>query len=94
MKRLLLIWCLMAGILLFCLMGVDKKRARKKGQRISERTLFAWALLGGAWGGTLGMFQFRHKTKHWYFRWGFPLLTGLEILFLLWLFLREFGLLS
>ena len=34
--------------------------------------------LFGAFGGTLGMFVFRHKTKHWYFRVFFPLMMVLQ----------------
>ena len=34
--------------------------------------------LFGGFGGTLGMFVFRHKTKHWYFRVFFPLLMVLQ----------------
>ena len=58
----------------FLLMGNDKKRARKNQRRIPEKTLFLSAALFGALGGTLGMFVFRHKTKHWYFRLFFPLM--------------------
>ncbi len=50
----------------------DKRRARKGRWRIPERTLFFAALLGGAFGTTFGMFKFRHKTKHWYFKYGMP----------------------
>ena len=34
----------------------------------------ALALLGGGPGGWLGMYAFRHKTKHWYFVVGMPLI--------------------
>ena len=27
---------------------------------------------------------FRHKTRHWYFRWGFPLLLALQLAALGW----------
>ena len=63
----------------FALMGVDKWKARRGDWRIPEATLWAFALLGGALGGTLGMQVFRHKTRHWYFRFGFPLLAVLEL---------------
>ena len=56
----------------FVLMGVDKKRAIRGAWRISEATLFLTAFLGGALGCTLGMRHFRHKTKHWYFKYGMP----------------------
>lgn len=69
----------------FAVMGVDKRRARRGEWRISERDLFLPALLGGALGGTLGMRTFRHKTRHWYFRFGFPLLAVVQLLALGWL---------
>lgn len=69
----------------FALMGLDKRRARRGAWRFSEKTLFLPALLGGALGGTLGMKAFRHKTRHWYFRFGFPLLLLLQLAGLAWL---------
>ncbi len=58
----------------FFLMACDKHRAKQNERRVPEKTLFLSAILFGAFGGTLGMFLFRHKTKHWYFRLFFPLL--------------------
>lgn len=74
------IWYILLGInvLAFLLMGIDKRRARRHLWRIPEKTLFLVVLLGGGIGGTLGMFFFRHKTKHWYFRLGFPAIAILE----------------
>jgi len=69
----------------FVLMGVDKGRAKRDAWRIPEKTLFLPVLLGGALGGTLGMRVFHHKTRHWYFRYGFPLLLVLQLLALVWL---------
>ena len=60
------------------LMRHDKQCARKNRRRVPERTLFLAAALFGTLGGTLGMFLFRHKTKHWYFRVFFPLLLVLQ----------------
>lgn len=76
------------SLFLFVMMGLDKSKARRGAWRISERTLFVFALLGGAVGGTLGMLAFRHKTKHWYFRFGFPLLAAAQIALCVWLWLR------
>lgn len=56
-------------------MGVDKYRAIRRRWRIPEATLFILALVGGACGGTVWMYSFRHKTKHWYFAVFFPLLA-------------------
>lgn len=60
------------NIIGFALMGIDKKRAVRGAWRISEASLFWVALAGGALGCTLGMHRFRHKTRHWYFRYGMP----------------------
>ena len=74
---------------LFVMMGLDKARARRGGRRIRERTLFVFALLGGAAGGTAGMFVFRHKTRHRSFRLGFPLLAAAQLALLAWLYLKQ-----
>ena len=68
------IYFLAINIVLFVVMGVDKYRAIRQRWRIPEATLFILALVGGACGGTVGMYSFRHKTKHWYFAVFFPLL--------------------
>ena len=68
------------SLVLFGLMGVDKHRARKGRWRVRERTLFVLALLGGACGGTLGMFLFHHKTRHWTFRLIFPILAAAQLI--------------
>ncbi len=60
------------NIIGFAIMGIDKKRAIRGAWRISEASLFLTAFLGGALGCTLGMRHFRHKTKHWYFKYGMP----------------------
>ena len=62
----------------FCLMGYDKRCAKKNKWRVSEKALFLSAILFGAFGATLGMFLFRHKTKHWYFKLFFPLLLVIQ----------------
>lgn len=63
----------------FSLMWIDKRRAENKKWRIREATLFTVAFLGGGIGATLGMYLFRHKTKHKSFLIGFPVLTLLSI---------------
>ena len=74
------LWTLLAGYLLlvnlagFLLMGLDKRRVRRGAWRISEKALFLLAVLGGSLGSIVGMRTFRHKTKHWYFRYGLPAL--------------------
>jgi uncharacterized membrane protein YsdA (DUF1294 family) len=60
-------------------MGIDKLKAKRGSWRVPEKTLFLVTALFGALGGTLGMRLFRHKTKHWYFKYGFPLLLVVQI---------------
>ncbi len=81
--KTLIIYLLIINIIGFSVMGIDKKRAIRGAWRISEASLFLTALLGGALGCTLGMQQFRHKTKHWYFAVGFPALAILQIALLI-----------
>ena len=89
MGKALLIWYALACVVLFVLMGLDKGKAKRERWRVSETTLFAWALLGGAAGGWLGMRVFHHKTLHAKFRFAFPLLTLAHAAVLLWLVLRS-----
>lgn len=83
--QLLGLYLLLVNLAAFLVMGADKRRAKRGSWRISEKALFLPALLGGALGGVLGMRTFRHKTKHWYFRLGFPLLLVLQAVLLGWL---------
>ena len=62
----------------FTLMGIDKHRARTRQWRIPEKVLFGAALLGGSLGAWAGMYAFRHKTKHWYFVVGMPLILAAQ----------------
>lgn len=79
------LWKLLAGYLLlvnlagFLLMGLDKRRARRGAWRISEKALFLLAVLGGSLGAIAGMRTFRHKTRHWYFRYGLPALLAVQL---------------
>ena len=58
----------------FLSMLVDKHKARKNLWRIPEATLLLITLLGGSIGSLLGMYAFRHKTKHLKFTIGIPLI--------------------
>lgn len=60
-------------------MGIDKRRARKGAFRIPEATLFSIAIIGGSVGSILGMIIFRHKTKHWHFIIGLPVILLIHI---------------
>lgn len=67
-------YLLLMNIVGLYVMYSDKRRAIKHRLRIPERTLFIVSLLGGSIGTWAGMYLFRHKTKHWYFVVGMPLI--------------------
>lgn len=66
------VWLIAVNLAAAAAFGVDKSRARRGKWRVRERTLFLLAILGGSPGAILGMYLFRHKTRHWYFRFGLP----------------------
>ncbi|MBQ8514451.1 MAG: DUF1294 domain-containing protein [Ruminococcus sp.] len=79
MLKWILIYVLIMSVIAFAAMGLDKRRARKGQWRIPEKMLFLFVILGGGAGGLAGMYLFRHKTKHWYFAIGFPVIFVLEL---------------
>ena len=82
---LVVFWLAAANLLGLILMGADKSRARRGAWRIPEKTFFLLAVLGGSVGCWLGMYLFHHKTRHWYFVVGIPLILIAQILILFWL---------
>lgn len=70
----------------FIMMGIDKRKAIKKTWRIPERTLFLITFLGGGIGTFLGMYAFRHKTKHTKFVILLPIAAALFVAALLKLY--------
>ena len=89
--KIICAWLLLWSVIAFIAMGADKRKAQKGKWRVPEATLFLFALLGGGLGATLGMHVFHHKTKHWYFRWGLPLILLVQLALVVWL-ARRFGL--
>jgi len=79
MGTALWVYGVVINVLAYFTMGMDKKRAQKQQYRISERTLWLLAWIGGATGAFAGMKKFRHKTKHTAFKWGFPALMIVQL---------------
>lgn len=79
------LWLAAMNLIALCLMASDKARARKHRRRIPEKVLFLPAVLGGAAGGWAGMYLFHHKTRHWYFVLGMPLLLACHVALAVWL---------
>ena len=72
-------------------MGVDKSRAKRHAWRIPEATLFFVSLFGGSIGTWAGMYLFRHKTKHWRFVIGMPVICVFHIMIAVYVFYQIFG---
>lgn len=68
------LYLMVINIVGFAVMGIDKAKAKRHAWRIPEKILFFCSLLGGSIGTWAGMYAFRHKTKHWYFVVGMPLI--------------------
>lgn len=83
---LLISYFAVMNIIGFALMGIDKYKAKKRAFRIPEATLFIVAIIGGSIGSIIGMYAFRHKTRHWYFVYGMPFILLLQVALMIGLF--------
>ena len=72
------------------LMKYYKVKAINNQYRVNERTLFLIALILGGIGIYIGMYLFRHKTKHVKFTVGIPLIIILNILTIYYLISHVF----
>lgn len=76
----IVIYFIIINLFGFFIMWLDKRKAKKGAWRIPEKTLFIITAIGGGIGTTAGMYVFRHKTQKVQFVIGFPLITILEII--------------
>ena len=88
MLRYALYYLAAVNIVTFLIYGIDKLRAKRGAWRIPEKTLFLLPLLGGSVGAIAGMKVFHHKTKHWYFKYGLPLILLAQVALVVWLKIR------
>ena len=65
-------------------MYLDKYFSKNNMYRISEKSLFFIAILGGRAISELGMYQFRHKTKHRQFTIGLPIILFIQLIILMY----------
>ncbi len=80
MENILFYYLILVNIIAFITIYIDKKKAIKHKWRIKESTLFLLSIIGGSIGTLLGMYTFRHKTKHLKFTLGIPLIIIIQIL--------------
>ena len=78
-QNLPIIYVAVMTLVAFLAMGWDKLCAKRDARRVPEKTLFLLAIIGGSIGSIAGMYAFRHKTRHWYFKIGLPLILILQI---------------
>jgi uncharacterized membrane protein YsdA (DUF1294 family) len=80
---MLIYYFLFINIIGFLVMYIDKRRAIKGKWRISEKNLFLVAIIGGSLGAIISMNLFRHKTRHWYFKYVLPFLFCAQIILII-----------
>ncbi len=79
----IVLYIILVNLTAFCLMGIDKRKAIKGAFRIPEATLFIVALIGGSIGSIMGMYTFRHKTRHIMFVYGMPAILISQIIIII-----------
>lgn len=89
MWKIGILYLLLINLAGFLSMGIDKWKAQKRKWRIPEKVLFLFAILGGSAGSLLGMYTFRHKTKHRKFVIGIPVILALQLILSGFLFYRN-----
>ncbi|MBN1046347.1 MULTISPECIES: DUF1294 domain-containing protein [unclassified Clostridium] len=85
MIKIVLIYLLFINFIGFCIMLIDKNRAIHKEWRVPEKTLIGISIIGGSIGMILGMFTFRHKTKHLKFLLGIPVIIIIQFYIVIYL---------
>lgn len=85
MWKIIVIYLLVLNLAGLAVMGIDKYKAVHHAWRIPEKTLFLVSILGGCAGTWIGMYLFHHKTRHWYF------VVGMPLILILWIVLLVLG---
>lgn len=77
--RVVPIYLFAVNVITAILFGIDKKNAVSGRLRIRITTLLGFSFVGGAVGGLIAMYTFRHKTRQDYFAVGLPLMVVMHI---------------
>ena len=85
-SQALLIYFLLINLISFFYIGIDKMKAQLDRRRVSEKTLWLLALIGGSLGTLIGMHFFRHKTKKISFQAILAVILAVQIFLILWMF--------
>ncbi len=81
--KYVIIYFLVANLVGFLSMGIDKFKAKRGYWRIPEGTLIMITVLGGGIGTLIGMYTFRHKTKKLKFTVGIPTILITEVIIII-----------
>ncbi len=84
-EQLVLLYLIIINAAGFVLMLADKLKAIRGAWRIPEAALIGIAAAGGSTGALIGMYLFRHKTRHRKFTIGVPLILIAQISLIVWL---------
>lgn len=85
MYKYLFIYLIVINLVGFITMYIDKKKSQRRQWRVPEARLFGIAIVFGSIGILLGMYLFRHKTKHMKFVIGIPIILITQIVLVLFL---------
>lgn len=85
LERLVLMYLIIINAVALLLMLADKRKAKRGAWRIPEATLIYVAAIGGSIGSLIGMYCFRHKTRHIRFTLGIPLILFVQTVLAIWL---------
>lgn len=72
-------YALLINLIAFIMYGIDKHRAQKRKERISEAALIWMAVFGGSVGAIMGMYIFHHKTQKKKFKILLPLIFFIQL---------------
>jgi uncharacterized membrane protein YsdA (DUF1294 family) len=78
LANVVVVYLVIVNLVTFVLFWHDKKRSKRNGWRVPEKTLLAFCAVGGAPGGILGMHLLHHKTKHLKFSLGVPVILLIQ----------------
>lgn len=77
--KILLYYIFVINLYGILIMYYDKRKSIKKQWRTPESKLFLISFILGSLGVLLGMYLFRHKTKHMKFTLGIPLIFVIQL---------------
>ena len=90
MGKIIFIYLIIVNYIAFSLYHLDKQRAIKGKQRISEKNLLTIAAFGGTLGTYIGMQKYRHKTNKLSFKLWFYGILILQIIFFFVVYKKKF----